>query len=164
MYVRRFAQVRVKTKLRCAVRLKGCLFKGSSPALRLTTRPHFDRIAGPKCYASIQFVNQSGNSPNSSPHFLREFGSLTGNRFLSLCTWLYCVLVHCAECTLWRGRWNLLRFFIKVFHANTHHVLYYKYGIITLLMIWSSNDTSEFDETWNLLLLLPDYSPYEYIE
>jgi len=120
MYVRRFAQVRVKTKLSDArFGQRAAYLREVAPPPRLTTRPHFDRIAGPKCYAGIQFVNQSGNSPNSSSHFLREFGSLTGNRFLSLCTRYCIVLVHCAECTLWRASWNLLRFFIKVFHANT---------------------------------------------
>jgi len=96
MYVRRFAQVRVKTKLSDARFGQRAAYLKVAPPLRLTTRPHFDRIAGPKCYASIQFVNQSGNSPNSSPHFLREFGSLTGNRFLSLCTRLYCTRSLCG--------------------------------------------------------------------
>jgi len=144
MYVRRFAQVRVKTKLSDARFGQRAAYLKVAPPLRLTTRPHFDRIAGPKCYASIQFVNQSGNSPNSSPHFLREFGSLT-RESISVplyTTVLYSFIVRSVHCG---GRVgisfdSLLRSFTQI-----HHFLCYKYNN-------SANDTSsngilEFDET-----------------
>lgn len=102
---------RENVALRCAIPPKGCLFKRSCSAgefHRYDSRGCFgghiwlDRRSE-MLFSGIQFVNQSGNPPNSLPRFLREFGSLTGNRFLSLCTRLYCTCSLCG-CTLWRGR------------------------------------------------------------
>lgn len=126
-----------KRSSHCMISSKGRLFKrsysrGRIPPLRLTAvRALTWPDDGPKCYAGIQLVNQSGNSPSSLPRFLRGFGSLAGNPAeIDFCPFvrLYCTR-SLYGCTLrvargrgeGRGRegWSLLRFFSKPFHTNT---------------------------------------------
>jgi len=101
---------------------------------------------GPKCYAGIQLVNQSENSTNSLPRFLRGFCSLAGKSRVNrspVPLYASIIFIHCAD--VHSGKGKNLQYFIKLFHANMLRFV----SIIIPLSSWYSV-ASGLNETGNL--------------